>query len=102
VGFASNIPVLRLGGGVTLTRGANGILRVFPPSSGESPRGDNGLLSFTSGANGPVTEVLDGKKHPAADQRGAIRSMRSNCSAATGTPFLTTEVTPIRLQPRLS
>ena len=53
-----------------------------------------GLVSFTSGANGPVIEMLDGENTQlltsAAHTFDALELLSS-----TGTPFQTTEVTPI-------
>jgi hypothetical protein len=93
-GVRDNLPVLGLLGGVTLNLGSGGILPGPPPPIGQPTTGAMGLVSFTSGANGPVIELLDGNNTQlltsAAHTFDALDLLSS-----TGTPFLTTEVTPI-------
>lgn len=95
-GSQNNIPVLSLAGGVTLTLGAGGILPGPPPASGQPTTGANGLVSFTSGATGPVTEVLDG------NNTQLLTSAAHTFDAAAllgseGTSFSATEVTPVEI-----
>jgi hypothetical protein len=84
-GIANNLPVLRLAGGVTLSRGPDGILKGAPSASGQILKDANGLVSFTT--TGVVTELLDGKNtqllNSAAHTFNAL-----NLLSSTGTQFL--------------
>jgi fibronectin-binding autotransporter adhesin len=96
------VPVLSLPGGVTITRGAGGILAGSPPPSVSGLpisqlylTGSNGLVSFTSGnAAFPVVELLDGNKTQLLTAAPHTFNALSLLSS-TGTPFTRTEVIAI-------